>query len=218
MAGYGPQMAVNDIIEVQLWSTSGDQAAVNVLHYKVTAIAGAGLNSLDLIVAGMDTLGVSAALKALMSSQAAFNGYGIRRYVPNPSINYYDITGAGAGTVAGDLLPRQIAGFIRKKSAVPGRRKSGRVYVPFPGEDDNQSSQIPTAGYFTRLQVLRTALFSQVQWAAAAGSATPIILKRGVGNPPVGWEARDIDTMPVVQRWATQRRRGNFGRKNQSPV
>ncbi len=218
MAVYGPVLAVDDIVEVTTYCKANDQLGLNVFHYKVTQ--NALNNSLGRVVESLEggAAAASATLRSLMPTICAFAGWSVRIYNPGPSILYYDTTGIGAGTVTGDLLPRQCAGLISKRVNVAGRRKGGRFYMPFPGELDNAETSIPTDGYLARLGDLAAELLGALTDSGGNILAVPVVAKKtivaGVTNIST---TRQIIAMNPKQKWATQRRRGSFGRTNVSP-
>jgi len=204
-------MSVGDVIQITTWCQADDQAGLNVFHYRVTAVSSVGSNSTSNLAAGLQSAGLPAAMKAALSSKAYYKGMLVRRLYTDLSVDIGDATGGGQGTVSGDMLPRQICGFIRKQSDVPGRRLSGRFYMPFPGEGSNDPDSIPTETYQGLLQDIATILVSTRTWGTG-GSAEPVIWDR---NTPAN--TRTYSTTRVAARWATQRRRGSFGKTNISP-
>jgi hypothetical protein len=123
-------------------------------------------------------------------------------------------TGNGFGDNAGDALPRQTSGIISLVTALGGRKNRGRVYVPFPSETDNAIAGHPTAGYVTALGDLAAILTGPYIGVGAGGNTNdlqPVILHRVDGSvtPITGHFERSF--------WATQRRRGDFGRPNTGP-
>ncbi|MCJ7620356.1 MAG: hypothetical protein MUP64_09090, partial [Anaerolineae bacterium] len=151
MPSFGPVLAANDIIEVMAVSKTTDQIGLNIFHYQVTAAGGTDVLSRVTQALEAFVTPFSTSLKALMSSSAEFRGYQVRRLNAPASVWFQDATGAGVGTVAGDMLPRQVAGLLSKRVITPGRRKGGRMYIPFPGEGDNDATSLPSAAYVARL-------------------------------------------------------------------
>jgi len=217
MPSYGPNLAVNDIVQVTAVMRLDDQIGLNVFHYRIVAVGAA--SPLSLVIDQLEAFGTptSTRYKNLLSAEAEFRGYLVRRIHPTYGAEYADVAGAGDGAVAGDALPRQTSGLISKKAAVPGRRKGGRFYIPFPSEGDNDVDGIPTDEYFTRLGLLADNLWQSL--ATGAFTADPCIAKiRSVAGVTTVIETRLISRCKPVQAWATQRRRGSFGRINTSPI
>jgi len=210
MAAYGPFLFVNDVVQAVIWTQMGDQAGLNVVHYQVTTGPTAGTGQLSDFVLAWQGNNYAAKLKDILSVNATFQGVITRKISPSLSLAYPDILGNGAGTVAGETLPRQTCGFIRWRNEIPGKRRSGRTYAPFPGEADNTSGVGPTAGYITRLKDYKTSLFSAVSFGVG-GVAQLSIWRRSTAT------ASKVVDFVVPEAWATQRRRSTFGRKNVSP-
>lgn len=214
MPTYGPTVGVNELIQVTHWSRMADQAGLNIVHYKVTATSTTGGNALSRLAEAVVALSTGLSLRACMSAQATYQGFAIRTIKPTLSVEYLDANQAGVGDVAGDALPKQTSGFFRKKSDVAGRRKSGRCYIPFPAEDDSTAAGMPSVDYQTRLATVAISLVSQLSWGDA-GVALPVIYQRA--RPGVLYGSRTWTTYVVSGKWATQRRRGAFGKANESP-
>lgn len=185
------------------------QAAFNVRHYNVTSAPGSEPSPLT--VASHFATQFAALYKALMNSQASFIGAMAQRIRPLPvMVGAGANNGTGPGLVAGDLQPKQVAGLISIKTAFAGRRFRGRLYVPFSGEVDNAISSVPTGDYFNRLDLLAAQLgLTQTVTAGAASEVlSPVLFSRKfeLFTPTTLFVARGL--------WATQRRRGDFGRLN----
>jgi len=103
--------------------------------------------------------------------------------------------------------------LISLYSATLGKIGQGRTYVPFPCPDDNAGDGTPTAGYVTRLANLAVFLSTDLVIVAGAQTATfkPCLYRGGVDTPRFIQDAVNHDA------WATQRRRGSFGRLNKAP-
>jgi len=218
MPTFGPTLAVNDRVQIVSYCQMGDQAGLNVFHYKVTGLATAGGNALSRLMEALETATYPASLRACMTSTAAYRGFTAQILAPVPSIAYGSQTGAGIGGIVSQGLPRQDCGIIQKRSAVPGRRKGGRFYVPFPAEENNTTDGIPDATYLGLINALATVLEGALTWGDA-GSAVPVIYTRPDPThiPPVLASDHLIATCRGLQKWATQRRRGSFGRTNSPP-
>lgn len=218
MPSFGPTLVANDLIEVMAIARTTDQIGLNIFHYKVVN-AGVG-DVLSRVTQALEAFGTpfSTSLKALMSSSAEFRGYQVRRLNAPQSVWFQDATGAGPGTVAGDMLPRQVAGLLSKRVNVPGRRKGGRMYVPFPGEGDNDATSLPSAAYVVRLQTHAGNVLSSLA-VGLTFNADPVVQQiTYVGGVMFLGASRAITEVRSSDRWATQRRRGSYGRKNVSPL
>lgn len=201
--------AIGQIWQVKAYHHLTDQLGLNVFHYRVSAVAGTGSDADKLLVAVSQAIHVR--IKDLMVVTAEFDGIRLQKVRPAPpAADCFSTDDAGPGTVNGDAMPRQVSGLVSKRTAIAGRHGRGRYYVPFPSENDNDSSPIPTPGYVVRLALLATALATPLTIGAGGNTATlvPIVYDRatGIGVPVV--------SMTTASRWATQRRRGSFGAVN----
>jgi len=214
-----PTLANDEIYEVKFYFNYANQVAQNVLHYRISAVAG---SPTDAMLADVLDTTFAPAFGDCLSQHATYAGVGVSRLRPLPrTIPVYDNDGEGAGGVLGDPLPKQVCGVITKRTALAGVRFRGRMYVPFPGEADNEATTgIPSVGYVANLDVLG-ALLDNVLAVGAGGntaSANPVLWNRATTTPTVqaetftpitGFRSRGI--------WGTQRRRGDYGATNQLP-
>ncbi len=218
MPTFGPTLAADNIIQIVSHTFTQQQSGVNVFHYRVTTAATGVANFLSDFMASFAASNFPMNMKALISSQATYKGFLCRIIQPTLSLEYGNVTGFGPGVVLGDMFPKQVAGLLRKRPAVPGRRMGGRLYVPFPGEVDNAADSTPTITYQGKLLDLAITLISQVLWGTG-GSAKGVIYKRPKPTiPPTPYATRDISEWQEMPGWATQRRRGTFGPTNTSPL
>lgn len=206
-------MPVGDIMQVTFVCHTGQQAGLNIRHYRVDAI----VLPEPPIQAAADQMSsnFAAAYQALMSNQATFLGALVRRVRPlPPSSPVQGILLSGPGTVGGDILPKQTTGVITVRTALAGRANRGRIYVPFPAETNSDTAGAPTAGYVTNLTALANMHAAVFTVAAGLGSATwtPVIFHRVAGT------ATPVTTALARPFWGTQRRRGDFGRPNLPPI
>lgn len=188
--------------------------SINVLHYDVIAVTGAG--KFDQDIADRIDLELGAPYIAYLSADSGYRGVIVQKIFPLPiGLPISSTVSQGPGTRAtGDTLPGQICGVITKRTAGAGRAKRGRVYVPFPGEDDSTDGQ-PNAGYLTALNGLLTPLVNTLVVGAGADTVTiqPVIFHRAVPGTP-----DPIVLTQSRQYFATQRRRGEVNGPDVSPL
>lgn len=203
---------LNDVYEIGLYSRRGEQLGINVLHYRVSNVIPPGPS--DQEIANAFQTAYDSQYQALLSTNATFVGATAQKIRPLPSGPTFQSTGPPiSGLDPGDVLPNQVSGLLRVRTAGGGRRARGRIYIPFPSESANESPGIPTTPYLANLQALATALIAAISILGAVGSAT---LNIGVFSrvDNLQRDATAIDTRPL---WATQRRRGGFGATNPGP-
>lgn len=202
------------VYQVNLWCHMGDQASVNTLVYRYTNTAGA-LQEID--AANDVSAYFAAAMKALICTEASYDGIVMQRIAPAPRLDpVLSGVGSGNGDVANTPpLPSQVCGLITKRTGQATRTGRGRMYVPFPAEtDSNGGTGRPTAGYLTRLDTLAGLLTASIVVTDGVNAGA---LDLGLFTQAGGF------FLPVLQcterdRWATQRRRGAFGPQNVSPL
>lgn len=206
-------LAENDIWKVSLYSTLGSQLAVQRCFFVVKDMVGTPDDG-SLGAAAETSLGTK--LKDCMVVDASFRGIGVQRVWPAPKTRErFFINLQGAGTVVTPPLPKQVSGLITLRTDYAGRQYRGRTYVPFPGEIDSDGVEgRPTANYVARLDTLGNFWSSILAIGAGGNTANgnPVLWKQGqvVGTPITADQGRPY--------WATQRRRGDYGAKNTSPI
>lgn len=201
-----------DVVQVRLVSILQQQISINVLTYVCTAIAGTSETYANGAIR-FDTL-INAPYKALMCNIAAWRGVGVRRiYGGALSVEYSTIANQGAGTAGANPQPKQVTGLLRKSTDRPKEKGRGRAYIPFPATADNSTLGNPLAGYITRLNTLGAVLQQTVVVGTAPNTASlkPILWDRDL------LQATDILAVVGQAYWATQRRRGDYGKANVVP-
>jgi hypothetical protein len=206
-------MAVNDVLESVSVCFGFNQNALNVAHWRVQSVGGTEPTLAEKL-ASISTL-LRGSLKAAISASWTFNGFKGRVIRPVAGALIQDLTGAGAGTLAGDPLPPQISGVISVRSAFAPARTRGRIYLPSATEAENTTTGIPSAAYITTMTTFAN-LFTVDLNVAGAGGATcvlrPVLMKKTI---PVN----DYQITQVIVRgfWGTQRRRSRINR-NDAPA
>lgn len=203
-------VAANDVYLSEIHTSTADQFGLITRHWLCTATGGASITDIELVKA-LDAR-ITAGFKSILCDQATYNFTRVRRVRPiPPTLPVDDATSAGPGTDASEMLPKQVSGIISHTTQFAGKRYRGRNYIPFPTEDSNDTAGIPTNAYLTTLTTWKNVYFVTLNVVGAAGTATfePVIYHR------------DLDTTDRINGtfarsvWATQRRRGDFGRTNQ---
>lgn len=216
---YGPVPTIGSYIEVTSVCQADDQVGMNVFHYRITANPLG--NKISQAIASLEgfTTPFSTAMKACISDDAEFRGYLVRMFNPAGGLIYSDPTGAGVGTGGAGLLPRQVTGLLSKKVSTPGRRKGGRVYVPFPSQTAETADGLGSLAYTTALGVLAICMQSALVDSAGDPFGEPVVAVK-LSNPIATTitNYRTIDLFKVSGLLATQRRRGSYGRTNVPPV
>jgi hypothetical protein len=202
-------MAVGDIIQATFGCRFGDQLGLNVRHYRsVNTIGGVvTLQALaDEMAADFDNI-----YPTVLSGFAEFRGVMVQKIFPGPmGMPVVSSLAPVQGIVAGEPLPRQVSGLISFRTAFAGRRFRGRSYIPFPAEASNDADSTPVNAYLTQMGVLALEFLQprSVTEGAFTEQFQPTLWHRDTMTDD------PILTATVNDAWATQRRRGSFGRPN----
>jgi hypothetical protein len=222
-------MAVGDAYQIRVYcyDTSLTQVAINTVYYVVTVNAGTG--ALDVQVGALIDQNIGAGYKACLSVNAAYRGLTVQKVatiagpVIPPLIPIPVNANAGPGTVAGNTLPGQVSGLISWKSAFSGPGYRGRVYIPFPGASASDANGKMVAAYQALLGAL-AADFNAGGTAGVGGNTSQVKLalrtclnpSRPPGTAPT-YQFNQVVSFVEPLAFATQRRRGQFGRINALP-
>lgn len=207
-------MAVGDIYELVTTTFGDQQIGVNVLHYVVSASTPP--EPAIFIVASQASVIFGPLYIALLNVNFEYNSLSAQRIRPLPvGAKAISTSAQGPGVVAGDPLPKQTSGLIAKRTSLGGRRNRGRAYVAFPAEDDSTGNAQPSPGYVAALGNLANQMAAVIVVADGPGSITlqPVVFSRTAPET-----ATPITNCTPSDFWATQRRRGDFGRPNMPPA
>lgn len=204
-------LAIGNIVQVNFYHTLSTQVAQVVRHYRISAIGGTPITDSDLA----DDLESAWAplIKPAMSNVATW--YGVKAQiltVPLPS-SVTDFTNTGVGTSAAQPLAPQVAGLIRLKTGLAGRKNRGRSYIPFPSTLFQGTNGLPTTAYLTVIGAIANMLSSNrvIVVGARSGTAVPVIYHRATGG------STDIINATAFNGFATQRRRSLVNRSDNLP-
>lgn len=203
-----------DIVRLTTFCQQGTQAGINVYHGVVTRTLTGGAD-LSEILAVWNTE-MAAVLKPCLNNQASFKGGAIQNVWPLPVGGVvYSGSSAGAGTGGATALPQQVSGIITWGTILAGRRYRGRSYIPFPSTAQNDTDDTPTAAYVTLLNAIGTRIKTGITVVGAAGNSKVSfeVYRRTLPN-----DSALIMNYVSRKKWATQRRRGNYGQPNTLPV
>lgn len=206
-------VVANDKIKVTWVVELGDQIGLTSLHCRMTNVA--GTTSYDTVAQLISSL-THLEMKALICNESTFKGILVQRVFPKPvAVPVVWNANAGVGTGGANPLPRQVSGLLATRTDFGGRRFRGRMYIPFPSESMNDTPDAqPTQPYKDALAAFAAKLLPGFEDAVGPDTwrAQPVLIDQTTGG------TTDIVTMIVRSRWATQRRRGDFGAKNVSPI
>jgi hypothetical protein len=205
-------LLANQKVEITVYCKAAEQSALNVLYYRINGYTGAGPTEQQLIDAW--TTYIRAYYLPLMAATSSFQGAALRVADAVPFGGYYFKKHFALGTAGSDLMARQVAGLISHRTAVGGRHGRGRSYIPFPDEVHNTTAGLPAAAYMTALDTLASKL--QTSGAMVYSGADTVTLQLQVRNRLTNTYT-PVDHWVTPTKWATQRRRGSFGKANQPP-
>jgi len=209
--GYIPDL--NDIVEVKVYCKTTTQLSVNVRHFVCIDKQGTGAPASSILTYYKELL--APLYKALMSVGAEYRGLSLQKISPAPiAALAFDDGEQGVGDVGGDPLPGQVCGILTFRSNLAGRANRGRMFVPFPSETDNDADQTPIDGYIVRLSELGDAFIG----ADEIGGGGNTVQLQSIVLHRVSMSGTALITWKANNKWATQRRRGSYGRPNESPL
>lgn len=217
MAAAGPgtlvALATGDVIKVRIATIWQSQLGLQVRYYRVTVAVGGPMQGE--IASTLDGI-YAPQLKPCLHIAATYRGTDVQRIWPlPPAAPAYEVANQGLGTVAGDGLPSYVCGLYGFVTQRAGRRYRGRTYIPFPGEASSDATGRPSGAYQTLASAWGSTLWTQRLVSYGAGARTATL-------DPILWH-RDTLTWDVITGgavriyWASQRRRGDFGRTNLLP-
>jgi hypothetical protein len=210
-------LAVGMVLQGRAWCRKDDQVSVTTLHHRVDAASGPVATDVDFLTA-WDVIW-AAWFKAAIGLTDQYLGSTMQILSPGPiGLQRATIASAGAGTGTGFRLPSQTSGLIQWGTNIGGRQNKGRIYVPFPTAVWNNTDGFPATGYLILLDDMGSEYVTHTAWTLASGSQTinPVLVHRRnkagvIPSPSL------ISTWKSANQWATQRKRGAFGRANNAP-
>lgn len=198
-----PPLVIPDTARVNVvWALSGQEYAVNVLHYNIGGAIGIGAGTATALAAAIDTAFSASNLDGWLDSSVELARVGVRdlRVANQPE---YNAPLSTFGTLSGDILPLQTSLCITLRTALAGKSYRGRTYITGFGEGANTSVGTCDAVAATAAVDFMTDLMSLTvlgnTWTLGVMSPT-----LGEINDVVSVEARDAI-------WDTQRRRSYPG-------
>lgn len=208
-------LTVGDITETQVVCYTSTQVAVHTLYHKVLVLAGAPVCTTKDLAKAMDDA-LAPLLKLVLSPAATYYGVQSRVFFPVNSDRWaVSLLHTGVGTVGTDPLPSQTTGLLKLEGDVLGKAGSGRWYLPFPPATYNDSAGSPLVAYLNAGDNIGTFITTDLALtstpAGGTGTLRSCLVNRTTKVTNFITSARTLDA------WATQRRRGAFGRLNTRP-
>lgn len=209
-----------DILKITIVTFDTDQVGMNIQYRQVYTVGGTSITDQDLANEYDLTLASGPYMPPLLNNNARYAGtivqalHNIQWMAPVNSI-----VSAANGTAGATALPRQVAGFLRFRTALGGRRFRGRMYLPFPATASDQGDGTPTSTYVTDLtNFANDMLINYTQFGTPPNYITaPLVIYHRPGKSPTP-APTIVSAIIAENKWATQRRRGAFGRVNANPL
>lgn len=211
-------MVVGGIYEHRIVCFIPPQLGINVVHGRIESLVAP--NATEQLYVDAVELALAPLYKSCLPATAgAWRGVGVRQVgIAQPGVEVFSTASTNAGNGTTVALPKQAAGIISKKTDLSGKKNRGRMYIPFPREEDNTTDGKPDPSYLTLLQFI-------ADWFK--GSPAPIRTVTVAGGGQVNvrfgiYHRSDLSFTPctnfvVRNTWGNQRRRGDYGRTNVLP-
>jgi hypothetical protein len=202
-----------DHVQVRVVCYTPTQISVNVLDYVVRSpVITFGATLQEMATAISATLGPD--YKAWMPSVARYRGVSVQDLTNPVSVPYVSFANDGPGTNGATLAPTQTTGIIQKKTLSGGRANRGRIYAGFPSQANLTATGGMSAGGLGLLANIQDAIDTS-QTIVGAGGTTNLDLV--VWHRGGAFNYTLVNQLVALGEWATQRRRGQFGRINLPP-
>jgi hypothetical protein len=219
MPGIRPQP--DDILEVRTVCTNADQLSLNVYHYRTTFTAGPAPGVTIAEMAASLSAIFSPGYQTIMPASAVYRGTGVKNMMIPPTQEATSTAGAGPGVASGSEIPQQVTYLVNFKTANSGRGFRGRVYPGFVANSFVNTSGNMNAAGFTAIQLMAATIVGNFTITSGPNQTTIqlVILRRQANKLPLLFPTTaDVITITARNAFATQRRRGDFGRTNTTPL
>jgi hypothetical protein len=197
-----------------IFCSDSDQLAVIKRFWTVYTIVGPApdtqqcCDQLDALLAPL--------IKPSMNAHATYRGSTFGRVSDLPPLEVASIciANAGAGTGGADAMSKQTTGMLSLNTDLKGPFNRGRVYMPFPAVQADDGTGVPNAAYLLKLAAIG-AIWTAFQTVVVGGNPTSMRCTR--------WDNDVHPTQPYTEgiarpAWATQKRRGDYGKANKFPI
>jgi len=199
-----------DMVQLTVFTAYKNQVGLNRFFYQVSATPGATADAQVMADAIVPAIQLDYA--ACMSMHAAFHGVKLETAMAGPAYEPVYSSEVEDGAIVGDPLPGQCTGITTWRTELAGARHRGRTYWPFPAEEQNIVTSVPSAAYLTNVENLSLKMRSFNITADAVEWVFVLHIWSSVDAV-----YREVTAHTVRPKWATQRRRGDFGRANVLP-
>ena len=205
-------LAVLDVWEVKTYcfNAARNQLGINVNHFEVSTVGTPPATDQD-FANQWDTV-MNFWLKNCLAADCLYYGASVQRVLPLPRTPLAFTTASqGAGLDAGVSLPNQVTGLVTFLTGSAGRAYRGRNYMPFPSASEEQP-EVPKVAYVAAVQNYGNAVVNFHTVAGMGAALVQHVIRHRSGSAPTNTTAA-----LARRKWATQRRRGDYGRPNSVP-
>jgi len=205
-----PVVAVGNVLKVRIFCHQLSQISVNVQYWNVTIASGDP--EMDGLAAEISNTW-SDDYRACMANTATFLGVALSRIIPTPAtVEYLSQEGTGAGTASGFPMPAQVCGMISVSNDTAGPKYRARNYIPFPAAVFSSGDETPSAAYLALLDnLVAKSLLQEHVWGGNVATLERRLYPGATAPNEMAAYAKFRD------KWATQKRRGDYGQPNVSP-
>lgn len=213
-------------LEITVPCTNNEQTSINVFHISCQIPGPTPVTDAD--VANWFDGAWASGWRGILGPNSTYRGTGCRIMFGVPTFGMQvSGSGAGAGLSGTTDLPRQATGITSWKTDRSGRAERGRTYWPFPPAVFDTGDGVPLGIYVTAVKTIADIYSSVGVISVGPRSSTfaAVLYHRAFKGdpthvPPIPPRAASFDfiTSYITRlKWATQRRRGSYGRANPPP-
>lgn len=208
-------MALGDKYKVLTCCYITGQISLNTFYVEITNVVGVEpsdlqkANAIDAIFAPL--------YKPLMPPAATYYGVAVQKEGAPPGPLIGTSVNSGGGTGAGGFIATQVSFLASRKTALGGRHGRGRIYPGFPDSSHMNTNGQPKAAAVALIQTLANVQLTTIN-AVTIAPAGNCDMQFRLKNIILGGTFYDpIVSVAASTRFATQRRRGDYGRLNPLP-
>lgn len=217
----GGPVVVNHFYRHTVYCGSPD-SQIGMFGFDVQCLTSSGTSPVALGDCALDTLSaINVRLDDWMAAE--YNIIGVK--VADRATGVKSLSGIAVNDppIIGDAsspgLPTQVSGLIRWVTDFAGAAGRGRSYIPFPSVDWMGANGFPTNEAIIALNAIADAIRAAIPTVTGAlgGVAT---FQQIIWNPisPEFAAGNIVKSYLSEQKFATQRRRGNFGKVNAQSI
>jgi hypothetical protein len=211
---------VGNIYRHRTFCYCGDQVGINVRYFAVAALTGAPATE-QALLEKIDPL-LAAVYKPGLVNSAEYIGTDMQDITGAPPypIQVFTTANQGAGTGGAATMGSQVSGIYSTVTAKTGKKFRGRAYIPFPAAAMSTTDAPPEMTDAYQSILADIANLTTAATALIVGGSAYTLNWALCHNPQAaGAKSLDITTgYKIGVAWATQKRRGDFGRTNAFPL